>query len=161
MMTGIVSVSSLYLIYRILTLVFLHLFGVYDFRHHLIKNTALVFLSLWCLFGILLKLILGIAPSLPLLIFKACLGGSVGFFLLLIIAVATNGGIGGGDIKLGTVLGLYYGVFGLFQILILSGTAAIFAALPLRLQYKSKPTAIPFAPFLFLGCLFYEILSLF
>ena len=44
MMTGIVSVSSLYLIYRILTLVFLHLFGVYDFRHHLIKNTALVFL---------------------------------------------------------------------------------------------------------------------
>lgn len=78
-MTGIVSVSSLYLIYRILTLVFLHLFGVYDFRHHLIKNTALVFLSLWCLFGILLKLILGIAPSLPLLIFTACLGGSVGF----------------------------------------------------------------------------------
>ena len=69
--------------------------------------------------------------------------------------------IGGGDIKLVTVLGLYYGVFGLFQILILSGTAAIFAALPLRLQYKSKPTAIPFAPFLFLGCLFYEILSLF
>ena len=120
-----------------------------------------MFLSLWCLFGILLKLILGIAPSLPLLIFKACLGGSVGFFLLLIIAVATNGGIGGGDIKLVTVLGLYYGVFGLFQILILSGTAAIFAALPLRLQYKSKPTAIPFAPFLFLGCLFYEILSLF
>ena len=156
MMTGIVSVSSLYLIYRILTLVFLLLFGIYDFRHHLIKNTALVFLSLWCLFGILLKLILGIAPSLPLLIFKACLGGSVGFFLLLI-----NGGIGGGDIKLVTVLGLYYGVFGLFQILILSGTAAIFAALPLRLQYKSKPTAIPFAPFLFLGCLFYEILSLF
>ena len=147
MMTGIVSVSSLYLIYRILTLVFLLLFGIYDFRHHLIKNTALVFLSLWCLFGILLKLILGIAPSLPLLIFKACLGGS--------------GGIGGGDIKLVTVLGLYYGVFGLFQILILSGTAAIFAALPLRLQYKSKPTAIPFAPFLFLGCLFYEILSLF
>ena len=34
-------------------------------------------------------------------------------------------------------------------------------ALPLRLQYKCKPTAIPFAPFLFLGCLFYEILSLF
>ena len=53
MMTGIVSVSSLYLIYRILTLVFLLLFGIYDFRHHLIKNTALVFLSLWCLFGIL------------------------------------------------------------------------------------------------------------
>ena len=120
-----------------------------------------MFLSLWCLFGILLKLILGIAHSLPLLIFKTCLGGSVGFFLLLIIAVATNGGIGGGDIKLVTVLGLYYGVFGLFQILILSGTAAIFAALPLRLQYKSKPTAIPFAPYLFLRCLFYEILSLF
>ncbi len=60
MMTGIVSVSSLYLIYRILTLAFLLLFGIYDFRHHLIKNTALVFLSLWCLFGILLKLILGI-----------------------------------------------------------------------------------------------------
>lgn len=78
-MTGIVSVSSLYLIYRILTLVFLLLFGIYDFRHHLIKSTALVFLSLWCLSGILLKLILGIAPSLPLLIFKTGLGGSVGF----------------------------------------------------------------------------------
>lgn len=160
-MTGIVSVSSLYLIYRILTLVFLLLFGIYDFRHHLIKSTALMFLSLWCLSGILLKLILGIAPSLPLLIFKTGLGGSVGFFLLLIIAVATNGGIGGGDIKLVTVLGLYYGALGLCQILILSGTAAIFATLPLRLHYRRKPTDIPFAPFLFLGCLFYEILSLF
>ena len=161
MMTGIVNVSKLYLFYRILTLVFLLLFGIYDLRHHLIKNTALVFLSLWCLFGILLKLTLGIVPSLPLLIFKTCLGGSVGFFLLLIIATATNGGIGGGDIKLVTVLGLYYGVLGLCQILILSGTAAIFAALPLRLHYNNKPTAIPFAPFLFLWCLCYEIFSLF
>ena len=161
MMTGIVSVSSLYLIYRILTLVFLLLFGIYDFRHHLIKNTALVFLSLWCLLGIPLKLTLGIAPSLPLLILKTCFGGLVGFFLLLIIAVTTNGGIGGGDIKLVTVLGLYYGVLGLCQILILSCLSAFFAVLLYRLRYKSKPTAIPFAPFLFLGCVFYEFLSLF
>lgn len=161
MMTGIVSVSKLYLVYRILTLVFLLLFGIYDFRHHLIKNTALVFLSLWCLSSIPLKLILGIVPSLPLLIFKTCLGGGVGFFLLLSIAVATNGGIGGGDIKFATVLGLYYGVSGLCLILIVSCLSAFFAILPYRLRYKSKSTTIPFAPFLFLGCLFYEFLSLF
>ena len=161
MMTGIVNVSKLYLVYRILTLVFLLFIGIYDFRHHLIKNTALVFLSLWCLSSIPLKFTLGIVPSLPLLIFKICLGGGVGFFLLFVIAAATNGGIGGGDIKLATVLGLYYGVSGLCLILIMSCLSAFFAVLLYRLRYKRKTAALPFAPFLFLGCLFYEFLSLF
>lgn len=113
-MIGIPSVNSLQFIYQILTLVFLLLFAIYDIRHHRIRNTALIAFLIWCLFSIPLA---GWAePTIfwyqPLL--KSGLGFVTGFMILFCVALVTNGGVGGGDIKLIAVLGILYGAWGLF-----------------------------------------------
>lgn len=41
-MTGIPNVSDLPFSYRLLTLFFLLLFAIYDYRHHKVRNAALL-----------------------------------------------------------------------------------------------------------------------
>ena len=160
MMTGIPNVNRIYLLYRAVTLVFLLCLGIYDAKHHLIRNAALFSFCCWCLLSIPAKYFCGINISLSSLVFAAILGAVCGLFLFLSIAVATDSGIGGGDIKLVTLLGFYYGASGLYLVLISSCIMVLFVILLCRILFRSKPKSVPFAPFLFLGCFFYE-LSLF
>ena len=86
-------------------------------EHHRIRNTALIAFLIWCLFSIPLA---GWAePTIfwyqPLL--KSGLGFVTGFMILFCVALVTNGGVGGGDIKLIAVLGILYGAWGLFAVL--------------------------------------------
>ncbi len=82
--------------------------------------------------------------------------GLVGFFvaglLFLFIAVVSNGGMGGGDIKLSALMGLYLGfpniIVALFSSFLLGGLSGI--AL-LALRGKSRKDAVPFGPFLAFG----------
>ncbi len=61
-------------------------------------------------------------------------------------------GFGGGDIKLGTLIGLYlgwpYGLLALFLSFLVGGGAGVVL---LALKLKSRKDAIPFGPFLALG----------
>lgn len=80
------------------------------------------------------------------------MGLLAGFVLLFAVSLATNGGIGGGDIKLVALLGIPLGVSGLMAALVLS---CIYALIHLGIQkaYKKKAAKnIPFAPYLFFGC---------
>ena len=80
----------------------------------------------------------------------------VGFFcvsvLLLLIAMASKGGMGGGDIKLTAVCGF---ILGWQNILLSLGIAAIFGTaimLPIHLiKKKERGTPVPFGPFLAMG----------
>ncbi|MCA1056322.1 prepilin peptidase [Rossellomorea aquimaris] len=79
-------------------------------------------------------------------------GGALGFGLLLLIAVISKGGMGGGDIKLYGVIGLAVGV----KVTILSFMIATFlgavvglTALAFKLIERGKP--IPFGPFIAAG----------
>jgi leader peptidase (prepilin peptidase) / N-methyltransferase len=79
-------------------------------------------------------------------------GGALGFGLLLLIAIISKGGMGGGDIKLYGVIGLAAGV----KVTILSFMFATFlgaviglTALAFKLIEKGKP--IPFGPFIAAG----------
>lgn len=76
------------------------------------------------------------------------LGG--GFFLLL--ALLSKGGIGGGDIKLMAVLGLWLGyrniLAALFFTFLIGGLFSVFLLL---LKKKRRKDRIPFGPFLCLG----------
>ncbi len=79
-------------------------------------------------------------------------GAGVGFSLLLLIAILSKGGMGGGDIKLYGVIGLVVGL----KITILSFMLATFFgaiiglfALGFKVIEKGKP--IPFGPFIALG----------
>ncbi|KAF1086553.1 Type 4 prepilin-like proteins leader peptide-processing enzyme [Sporotomaculum syntrophicum] len=82
--------------------------------------------------------------------------GLIGFLfaglLFLFIAVVSNGGMGGGDIKLSALMGLYLGfpniIVALFSSFLLGGLSGI--AL-MALRAKNRKDSVPFGPFLAFG----------
>ena len=89
------------------------------------------------------------------------LGAGIGFSLLLLIAVVSKGGMGGGDIKLFAVLGFVLGTKAVllsFFLATLYGTIFGLIGMSFKIVKKGKP--IPFGPFIAMGTLtayfFYE-----
>ena len=155
MMTGIPSVSSAVFVYQILTLIFLLLFAIYDYRHHKIRNKAVASFFLWCLLYIPVRALADINIHWLDLLFDAMLGGAITFWLLVGIALLDNGGIGGGDIKLVTVLAIPFGTEGILSILLLSCLTAVIHSKIRR--HERKQEHIAFAPYLFVSVLLYAI----
>jgi leader peptidase (prepilin peptidase)/N-methyltransferase len=86
---------------------------------------------------------------------RAAAGGAGHFTLLLVLAVASRGGFGFGDVKLGFLLGTFlayrsWGVFvvGVFASFVLGGAAGAWLLLRRR---AGRKTAIPFGPAMVLG----------
>jgi leader peptidase (prepilin peptidase) / N-methyltransferase len=82
------------------------------------------------------------------------LGAAIGFTLLLIIAIVSKGGMGGGDIKLYALIGFVVGT----KILLLSfflatliGALVGMVGIALKIFERKKP--IPFGPFIAVGTL--------
>ena len=80
------------------------------------------------------------------------LGGAIGFAVMLLIFVISRGGMGGGDVKLSSVVGLWLGVEGTLLFLLLAFImGGVISLLLLVSGVKSKGDAIPFGPFLCLA----------
>ena len=128
-------------------------FALYDYRHHRIRNAALLAFLPWCLLYLLLAAYACPGTTFPEALLHCAMGFLSGFLLLLSVSLATDGGIGGGDIKLVALLGIPFGASGLMASLALS---CFFALLHLGIRKACKrkaPGNIPFAPYLFFGCL--------
>ena len=83
------------------------------------------------------------------ILLRGLVGGTVGFLLLFAVAFFSRGGMGGGDVKLAAVLGLYLGWPNILLALMLSfviGSAA--ALLLIAQQKKTVKAAVAFGPFL-------------
>ncbi|RSL32627.1 prepilin peptidase [Salibacterium salarium] len=96
------------------------------------------------------------APLFPW--WDAWFGAALGFLLLLVIAIVSKGGMGGGDIKLFTLLGLFFGWKGLLLTFFLSvflGAAVGGCGLMIGKVKRGKP--MPFGPYIAAG----SILTLF
>ena len=124
-MTGIPNVNNIFFIYHLATLLFLFLIALYDARYHKICNQALLAFLLWCLFSFPVTVFAYASVPWHRYLFSRFLGSFAGFFMLLLIAIATDGGIGGGDIKLVGVLGLLYGLSGLLSVLVTACAATL------------------------------------
>ncbi|MEG6584047.1 prepilin peptidase [Dendrosporobacter sp. 1207_IL3150] len=86
--------------------------------------------------------------SIPDMLLGALLGGG----LLLLIAVASRGGMGGGDIKFAAALGLWLGwKFTLMTLLISFILGGVFGVIILALKLKGRKDYIPFGPFIAAG----------
>ncbi|KAB2951307.1 prepilin peptidase [Heliorestis acidaminivorans] len=80
------------------------------------------------------------------------IGALVGGGILLLIAILSKGGMGGGDIKLAAVLGLYLGWPQILLILFLSFFIGAIAGIAIVLRKgKTMKEAIPFGPYLALA----------
>jgi leader peptidase (prepilin peptidase) / N-methyltransferase len=117
---------------------------VSDLRYMVIPDKVLLFFLGLIIFE---RLFIPLSPR-----WDSMAGGVLGFGLLLLIAIISKGGMGGGDIKLYGVIGLAVGV----KVTILSFMIATFlgaviglTALAFKLIEKGKP--IPFGPFIAAG----------
>ncbi|ETP68906.1 prepilin peptidase [Planococcus glaciei CHR43] len=82
----------------------------------------------------------------------ALLGAAVGFGILLLIAIVSKGGMGGGDIKLFFVIGLVLGTSGtLLTLFFASLIGAIAGIVQLRILNKDRKTPVPFGPSIAVG----------
>jgi leader peptidase (prepilin peptidase)/N-methyltransferase len=83
---------------------------------------------------------------------EALLGVLVGTMLFVAVIVLSRGGMGGGDLKLGAMLGAFLGwkalLVALFVAVLVGGAMAVMLLATRRLARKD---AIPFGPFLALG----------
>lgn len=95
--------SPLFFTYHVFTLLFLAGFALYDKRHHRIRNAALLAFLPWCLLSPLLMYFTFPEFSPAYWGIRSAAGFGAGFVLLLAVSLATNGGIGGGDIAKITV----------------------------------------------------------
>jgi leader peptidase (prepilin peptidase)/N-methyltransferase len=125
---------------------FLIIITFIDFDHQLIFDKVLLWLAP---LGVILNLLFS-GPGIIDMLIAALAGGG----LLLVIAVVSRGGMGGGDVKFVAALGLWLGVKLLIVCLLLTfiigglGGAALLA-----LKLKGRKDAIPFGPFIAVGAL--------
>ena len=98
------------------------------------------------LFGV----ISGLALSYFTIGFSSSILGLLFFSaILLFLAIISNGGMGGGDIKLAAVIGSFLGVSGSVAVLFIASlSGGIYAIFMLILGRKSKKDFIKFGPFL-------------
>jgi leader peptidase (prepilin peptidase)/N-methyltransferase len=82
--------------------------------------------------------------------FNPFLGIIVGFGIMFLLAYFSKGGMGGGDIKLLAVIGVFIGPLGALITLFLAAFLGLFYAIFSGAALK-KGTKIPFGPFLAIG----------
>lgn len=123
---------------------FLLIITYIDYDHQLILDKVLLYMAGA---GVLIECL---TPSVGLL--SILTGSLAGGGLLLLIAIASKGGMGGGDIKLATVLGIYLGakltLLALFLSFVIGGVVAVFILL---LKRRGRRDCIPFGPFIAVG----------
>jgi len=117
-----------------------------DLRHYIIPDKVTVFALAG---GVVLNVF-----TRDLTLVSSLLGLTSAAGFLLLIAIVSRGGMGGGDIKFAAVIGLFLGwpngLFAVFLGCMLAGLAGIVLLLT---RIKGRKDAIPFGPFLCAGAL--------
>jgi prepilin signal peptidase PulO-like enzyme (type II secretory pathway) len=128
---------------------------VFDLRHYIIPDEvvypAILVALLWRTIGLAKAEVPIDVFAVGHLLFPAFLAG--GFFLFLVL-LTKGKGMGGGDVKLGFLMGLVAGYPNVLLALFLAFVLGALAGLALILTGKAKmKSMLPFGPFLVLGLL--------
>ena len=146
------GVSAAFLKYALLASVLL-VVSLIDLEHQIIPDEIVIF-------SIVAGIVMNIAAR-----DVSLMSSAIGFFaasgILLLLAIITKGGMGGGDIKLMAAVGLFIGtgpvLLGLFLSFIIGG---IISFILILFKIKGRKDYIPFGPFLsigsFISALFYS-----
>lgn len=134
-------------------------FAAYDARKKRVPNKGLAFFLPVVLAALPVRYLFEQQSSLLAYIGECAAGAAVGGGILLAAAMASNGGIGGGDIKLAAVIGLFYGPYEMLMIL-LAGTLPAFLYSLIKRRTGSKNLHIAYVPFLAFGSLLLTLLNL-
>ncbi|MGE7182684.1 prepilin peptidase [Peribacillus sp. NPDC006672] len=119
---------------------------VSDVAYMLIPDKILLFFT--AIFTVL-RVLFPLSPW-----WDSIVGAAIGFSLLLLIAVVSKGGMGGGDIKLFAVIGFVLGMkMVLLSFLFACFYGAFLGIIGLLTGILKKKTLIPFGPYIVLGTL--------
>lgn len=136
--------------YDWITLLFWALFSVLlvvtviDIHYFIIPNEILIT-------GLVIGLIIIVSQLMDRL-FSGIIGFFIAGLIMLLIAIVSKGGMGGGDIKLSAVMGLYLGWQGVLVALFIAFLCGgIWGSLLLLTGRKGRKDAVPFGPYLALG----------
>lgn len=120
--------------------------NVSDIAYMLIPNKILLFFLPLLVIGRI------VSPLEPW--WDSLLGATVGFSTLLLIAVVSKGGMGGGDIKLFFLLGLVLGTIQtLLTLFLASVVGMIVGIIVLKVRGQGRKTPVPFGPSIAVGAL--------
>lgn len=128
------------------TIIYLVIIGFIDFKHKLIPNKFVLAVGCLGIINILFDI-----KNFKVYILSAL----IVFLFFFILAILSNGGIGGGDIKLFTVLSLIFGQDIYYIILFTYVIAFIVSIIMLLLKKSNLKTSVALAPFITLGTLTY------
>lgn len=138
----------------ILVVILIVIAGI-DIKTMLIPNGTVIALLVLGLLYSGFRLIFPGATAFPIKWFDPLIGFFIASLPLLLLAVLSKGGMGGGDIKLMAVAGVFLGWKGaLVAMVVGSIVGAIVSLLLIALGKKSRKDLIPFGPFLCIGILF-------
>lgn len=140
--------SPWYAVYLALVLAILAGFAAYDIKNRRVPDWAL---ACFMPVAVLSLAFYGVAPGYEILLY-GLLGLLAGGLPLLAAAMVTDGGIGGGDIKLAALLGVAYGPYGVMTALIVATLGALLIGGLRHGGPTGRALHLPFVPFLFLGC---------
>jgi len=113
-----------------------------DYQHQIIPDSLIKF-------GLITGAIINLLYNIKENYIQGIIGFLVGGGIFFIIAVVTNGAMGGGDIKLMAVLGFCLGWKQILLITFLAFvTGAIVSVVLIALQIKGRKDYIPFGPFI-------------
>lgn len=96
---------------------------------------------------------IGLAISFSTIGFFPASWGALAFSgVLFLVAILSNGGMGGGDVKLAAVIGVFAGIPGaIITLLLASFLGAIFGITLMALGKAGRKTPVKFGPFLAIG----------
>lgn len=150
-LSGIIMVTSCYLLVwsteTIVAMTFYYLLltiTISDLEEHKIPNAVLL---PFFIIGLFERLLISKTTNWY---FNPFLGIIVGFGIMFLLAYFSKGGMGGGDIKLLAVIGVFIGPLGALITLFLAAFLGLFYAIFSGAALK-KGTKIPFGPFLAIG----------
>jgi leader peptidase (prepilin peptidase) / N-methyltransferase len=119
---------------------------VSDIKYMLIPDKILLFFAG---FFLLERIFIPLSPW-----WDSLLGAAIGFTLLLVISMVSNGGMGGGDIKLYALLGFVLGTkLVLMSLFIATLLGALIGMIGIGLGVVERKKPIPFGPFIATGTL--------
>ena len=120
--------------------------NVSDIAYMLIPNKILLF---FLPFLIVSRIVSPLKPW-----WDSLLGAVIGFSVLLLIAVVSKGGMGGGDIKLFLLIGLVLGtIHTLLTLFLASVVGMIVGGIVLKVRGQGRKTPLPFGPSIAVGAL--------
>lgn len=136
-----------FILFSLLTLLLVVLTFI-DLDHQIIPDGV----NLLAAAGGVVKIAFGLISGNGLTIGQAALGVLIGGGFFLVIAIVSNGGMGGGDIKLMAALGLWFGWQGILLVMFLSFMIGGIVSVGLLIARKAgRKQMVPFGPFIAVG----------